>query len=208
MTAFFARSTAVVAALAAAATLAPATASAQSYGHGQNYNQGDSRAYGQSYNQHYGQQGSGYNNGYRERCQTLEEGRTGAGALIGGGLGAVIGSQIAGRGNRTGASIIGGVLGAVVGAQVGRASNDQCRSDGYARGHDQGSYTSAYTTPTRSYSDRDRYNDRAHSINRYDERGYGRARHYDDRRDDARNGYAVSDDGLYYYDPRRGWLPR
>ena len=51
-----------------------------------------------------------------------------AGALIGGGIGAVAGSQIAGRGNRTEGSIIGGVLGAVVGSQVGRASNDNCRS--------------------------------------------------------------------------------
>ena len=52
-------------ALAAAATLIPAAASAQSYGYGNNgyYNQG----YSQSYN---------------DRCRTLGQGRTGAGALI------------------------------------------------------------------------------------------------------------------------------
>ncbi|MDP3403880.1 MAG: glycine zipper 2TM domain-containing protein [Brevundimonas sp.] len=203
MTAFLARSAAAVAALAAAATLVPATASAQSYGYGQSYNQG----YGQSYNQGYGQsQRYGNTSGYQDRCQTLGQGRTGAGALIGGGLGAVAGSQIAGRGNRTGASIIGGVLGAVIGAQVGRASNDQCRSDGYAQGQSYGN--SAYAPPAQYYSDRDRYDDRASSANRYDERAYGQPQRYDDRRNDARNGYAVSDDGFYYYDPRRGWLPR
>ena len=135
--------------------------------------------------------------------------------MIGGGVGAVVGSQIAGRGNRTGASIIGGVLGAVIGAQVGRASNDQCRSDGYAEDY----RSSAYAPPAQSYSDRDRYNDRAHSAGRYDDRGYRQEQRYDERsyrqeqrrdtrRNDARNGYAVSDDGFYYFDPRRGWLPR
>ena len=108
--------------------------------------------------------------------------------FLGGGIGAVAGSQIAGRGNRTEGSIIGGVLGAVIGAQVGRASNDNCRSDNRAYGYD-------------------RYNDRAYSGGYYDDRNYGR---YDNRYDGRRyeNGYEVSADGYYYYDPRRGWLPR
>lgn len=180
----FAKTAFVAAAVAAAATLAPAAASAQSYGYGNGYSQGYSQPYG-------------YNNRnddrYYDRCETLGQGRTGAGALIGGGIGAVAGSQIASRGNRTGGSIIGGVLGAIVGSQVGRASNDQCRSDnGYAQ---SGQY----------YDNRDRYDDRAYVSDRYDDRGY-RSDYREDRR--YSNGYQVSPDGHYYFDPRRGWLPR
>ncbi|QTN21001.1 glycine zipper 2TM domain-containing protein [Brevundimonas sp. AJA228-03] len=166
----------------------PAAASAQSYGYGNGYqNQGYSQPYG--------------NTGYRDRCQTLSQGRTGAGALIGAGVGAVAGSQIAARGNRTEGSIIGGVLGAIIGSQVGRASNSTCQSSPY-----QGS---AYAPPATYYDERDRYDDRAQSYGRYDDRRND-ARRHDSRREDRRydNGYQVSADGYYIYDPRRGWVPR
>ena len=68
MTAFTKSAAVAVAALAAAATFAPAAASAQSYGYGNGYN-------------------SGYSQSYNDRCRTLGQGRTGAGALIGGGIG-------------------------------------------------------------------------------------------------------------------------
>jgi hypothetical protein len=187
-------SVAAVAAVLGAVTLMPAAASAQSYGYGNGYqNQGYSQPYG--YNQGYG------NSGYRDRCQTLGQGRTGAGALIGAGVGAVAGSQIAARGNRTEGSIIGGVLGAIIGSQVGRASNSTCQSSPY-----QGS---AYAPPATSYNDRDRYDDRARSYGRSDDRRNDDRRH-DSRRDERRydNGYEVSADGHYVYDPRRGWVPR
>jgi hypothetical protein len=186
MSVSFAKS--ALAALTAAAILVPAAASAQSYGGygGQSY----------GYDQGYGQR---YDNRNPDRCRTLGQGRTGAGALIGGGIGAVAGSQIAARGNRTEGSIIGGVLGALIGSQVGRASNDQCRSDNYR--------DNAYAPPAQYYSDRDRYDDRASSSGRYDERGYD-DRRYEDRRYDDRGGYEVSADGHYFYDPDRGWLPR
>jgi hypothetical protein len=45
--------------------------------------------------------------------------RATVGALLGGGGGAVIGSQLAARGRRTEGSVLGGVLGAVVGGVVG-----------------------------------------------------------------------------------------
>ena len=186
MTAFV-KSAIAAAALAATATLVPTATSAQSYGYGNGYNQ--NRGYSQSY---------GYNDRYQDRCQTYGQGRTGAGALIGGGIGAVAGSQIAARGNRTEGSIIGGVLGAIVGAQVGRSSNDNCRSNN--------SYSQAQTY----HGSNDRYDDRAYSSNRYDDRGYSGEYRRNDRRNDGRydNGYQVSPDGHYYFDPRRGWLPR
>ena len=187
MTAFV-KSAVAAAALAAAATLVPAAASAQSYGYGNGYNSG----YSQSYNDR-----------YYDRCETLGQGRTGAGALIGAGVGAVAGSQIAARGNRTEGSIIGGVLGAIVGSQVGRASNDNCRSN------------TTYSPAQTYYRSNDRYDHRAHNSGRYyDDRGYRDDYRRDDRldyrRDDRRyeNGYEISADGYYYFDPRRGWLPR
>jgi hypothetical protein len=173
------RSAATLAAILCAIALVPATASAQSYGN-QGYDQ--SQGYG--------------NSGYQDRCQTVTQGRTGAGALIGAGLGAVAGSQVARRGSRTEGSIIGGILGAVVGAQVGRSSNSNCQFSDY-RGSADASSLSRYDTRG--------YDDRAQSYGRYDDRG-----RYASRRDERRyeNGYEISPDGRSYYDPRRGWLPR
>lgn len=170
-------SLAAVAALALGVTVAPLAASAQtyySYGQARNYGTG---AYGPSYD--YSNRGYGYDPCARER-----QGRTGAGAVIGGGAGAVIGSQLAARGRRTEGSILGGVLGAVVGSQVGRSSSDACRSyqsngyNGYSQGY-------GYSEPTYSYYD-----------NRYTgDQGYGYGYSDYDRRED----YAY-DRGRYYND--------
>ncbi len=54
------------------------------------------------------------------RRDTTQRGTTGA--LVGGGLGAVVGSNIAGRGVRTEGAVLGGLLGAAIGAGVGRES--------------------------------------------------------------------------------------
>lgn len=188
MSARFAKSALVAAAVAGAMAAVPAAASAQSYGYNNGYY---NNGYGQSY----------------DRCQTYSDGRTGAGALIGGGIGAVAGSQIAARGRRTEGSIIGGVLGAVIGAQVGRASNDGCRTDNrYNNAYSSSQYRGTTYSPAQTYYySNDRYDDRAYYGNRYDDR------RYDNRYDNGRryeNGYEISADGYYYFDPRRGWLPR
>lgn len=60
--------------------------------------------------------GSGY---YYDPCQREATNRATVGAVIGGGGGAIIGSQLAARGRRTEGSVLGGVLGAVVGGVVG-----------------------------------------------------------------------------------------
>lgn len=197
----------------AAATLAVTAlpASAQSYGYvqgygGQSYSNGapyGAPAYGpQGYygsSQSYGR--PGYDDGYR--CDRERQGRTGAGAVIGGGAGAVIGSQLAARGRRTEGSILGGVLGAVIGGSVGRGSSDRC--------YEQESYNygqSGYSQPYSSYGSANVY---------YDQNGYGpyaADRRYDDRRDDRRydrrdgRNVQYSPDGRYYYDPNYGWVPR
>lgn len=206
-------SAAALAAVIGAVALMPSAASAQSYGSGSYgynngyQNQGYSQGYSQPYNQGYSNN-SYSNNGYQnqDRCRTLGQGRTGAGATIGAGIGAIAGSQIAARGRRTEGSIVGGLLGAVVGAQVGRASNSNCQPTGYSYGYQgsNGYQGSAYAPSSNYYNEQGRYDDRAQSSGRYDDR------RYDNRSNDRRydNGYEISADGYYYFDPRRGWLPR
>lgn len=178
-------SLAAVAALALGVTIAPLTASAQTYySYGQSRNFGTS-AYGPSYDYGRGQQ--------YDPCARERQGRTGAGAVIGGGAGAVIGSQLAARGRRTEGSILGGVLGAVVGSQVGRSSSDACRSyQTYDQGYyqqgygqpDYGYYQQGYTQPNYSYYD-DRYTgDQGYRHDDYDRRddyAYDRGGYYNDR---------------------------
>jgi len=221
------RSIAAVAVAAAAFGAIALPASAQAYGHvpgygGQTYSSGapyGAPAYGPQgyYGTSQGYSQPSYNDAYR--CDRERQGRTGAGAVIGGGLGAVVGSQLAARGRRTEGSILGGVLGAVVGGSVGRGSSDACS--------DQGSYAygqSSYRTS--DYGSRQPYSSGHGSANvYYDENGYGPyaaddrryedRRHGDRRRDDRqrdgryyRRDLQVSPDGRYVYDPNYGWVPR
>jgi hypothetical protein len=60
--------------------------------------------------------------GYYDPCQRDATSRGTVGAFVGGGTGAVIGSQLAARGHRTDGSVLGGVLGAVAGAVIGNRS--------------------------------------------------------------------------------------
>ncbi len=48
-----------------------------------------------------------------------------AGAVIGGVLGAIVGSGVAGRGSHTGGAIVGGALGATAGAAIGSSSDSR-----------------------------------------------------------------------------------
>lgn len=190
------RSLAVAAAAAAALASTALPASAQSYNYVPGYG-------GQTYGSY------GYRDDYRRddgyRCDQYREGRTGAGALIGGGAGAVIGSQLAARGRRTEGSILGGVLGAVVGGAAGRSSSDRCYDRGSYDYGDRGGYqgySQSYAYGGRQvYYDRDGYG--PYSAPRYDDRRYDDRYDRYDRRD-----VQISPDGRYYYDPNYGWLPR
>ncbi|MAK81328.1 hypothetical protein [Phenylobacterium sp.] len=116
----------------AAAAVAPTAASAQSYGY-----------YGQT-------QG----NTYYDPCRRDQTNRSTAGALIGGALGAVIGSNAAAGGVRTEGALLGGALGAAAGAAVGNRAaacapgydnrttqNSQYGNGGY---YDQNRYGQGY----------------------------------------------------------------
>jgi len=101
---------------------------------------------------------------YYDPCRRSSTNRGTAGALIGGALGAVIGSNAAARNARTEGALLGGALGAVGGAAVGKNSA-ACesyrapRSTYYDNGSRYGSRgDSGYSAG--SY-DRDRYVDRS-----------------------------------------------
>lgn len=55
-------------------------------------------------------------------CERDASGRGVGGALLGGGLGAVMGSQVAARGHRTDGSVLGGLVGAIAGGVIGHKS--------------------------------------------------------------------------------------
>lgn len=81
----------------------------------------------------------------RAECVQRKRGSTVTGALIGGVLGAVVGSQLGSRGSRTEAGVIGGTLGAVAGGAIGSSSTEAC-PDGYER-------VVVYDAPPRDYYD-------------------------------------------------------
>lgn len=103
----------------------------------------------------------GYGGGYSYNgCQRARTDRGTGGALVGAGIGALAGSNVAARGNRTEGAVLGGILGAVIGANVGKTSaacqpgqpgayqQGYAPQDGYSGydqgGYQQGSYDSAY----------------------------------------------------------------
>jgi len=98
----------VAAAVAGAMALGAvgATAQAQSYGQ-----------YG-----YYGNNPGYAGQGYYDPCRREANGRGITGALLGGGIGAVIGSQVSANHHRSDGSLLGGALGALVGAGVGNSS--------------------------------------------------------------------------------------
>jgi len=96
--------------------------------------------------------GYGY---YDDACRTSKTNKGTAGAVIGGLAGAVLGSNVAGRGDRTEGAVIGGVAGALIGNGVGRSSAE-----------------SSYACEVRDYGDA-RYNPSAPYYGNPYDRGYG-----------------------------------
>lgn len=76
--------------------------------------------------------------GYRyDACQRERTNRGTGGALVGAGIGAVAGSNVAAHGNRTEGAVLGGILGAVIGANVGKsaAACEPGQADSYQQGY-------------------------------------------------------------------------
>jgi hypothetical protein len=125
--------------------------------------------------QSYGYDGQTYYN----PCQRESTNRGTIGALIGGALGAAIGSNAAGRGVRTEGALLGGAVGAVGGAVVGNRS--AACNQGYAP---RNSYYQPAPPPPAPSS---YYENRGYSAPYDGDRSYG-------------YGYGARDDGAYAYD--------
>jgi hypothetical protein len=144
-----------------AATAVPSFAAAQPYGYGSNY-------------------GSGYS---YDPCRRDKTNRGTVGALLGGALGAAIGSNAAARGVRTEGALLGGAVGAVAGGVVGNSS---------------AACNSGYAAPRSSYYDNNRYDGRYYDRygsaqpNGYYSNSYSREDEYDVY-DRAGTGYRVAD---------------
>jgi hypothetical protein len=69
---------------------------------------------------------------YSDVCQSDRTNRTALGALLGAGVGAALGSQVAANHHRTDGSIVGGLLGAVGGGAIGRGTGPCQPSQAYA----------------------------------------------------------------------------
>ncbi len=104
------------------------------------------RRYGYSY-----RRGADSERAYSESpCERRRSSSTAAGGVIGALAGAAIGSNIAGRGDRTAGAVLGAVAGGVTGAAIG-SSTARCDTRGYYFSYDQ-TYPyrdSAYARDTR-----------------------------------------------------------
>jgi surface antigen len=58
--------------------------------------------------------------------------KEGTGTLLGAGTGALIGSAVAGPGNRVGGAVVGGLLGGLIGNRIGAAMDDEDKQRAYA----------------------------------------------------------------------------
>ncbi|MDP3855249.1 glycine zipper 2TM domain-containing protein [Phenylobacterium sp.] len=118
--------------------------------------------------------------GYYDPCRRSSTNRGTTGALIGGALGAVIGSNAAARNARTEGALLGGALGAMGGAAVGKNSA-ACNS---------------YRDPRSTYYDNGSRYGETRRDNGYYAGAYDRDRGYDDDRyayDSRGTAYGVAD---------------
>ncbi len=162
---------------------------------------------------------SGSGGAYYDPCRRDTNSRGIVGALLGAGIGATMGSQLAARGHRTDGSVLGGALGALGGAAVG-SNSAGCRS-GYVQqpyNAPRSSYDNDRDAPyaeTRPYAplpgvgeyDRDDYADRIQRqrYNREGDWAYGRRgerfRVVEERRISA-DGCTVAESPVYMPDGR------
>lgn len=158
------------------------------------------------------------------KCSDTEA--TVAGGLIGGSLGAIVGEEIAGRGDRTEGAIAGAVIGGIIGAAVGDGASD-CEKDG--RIYRQGRVISEYPVSTTfgqpgfqtvhhggrhgGYNDRYRnrnrgYRNRGHNDRRYNARQHDRDLRRIDRRIEALRHERRNLKQRARYERRGRWIDR
>ncbi|CAN7174618.1 glycine zipper 2TM domain-containing protein [Phenylobacterium sp. LjRoot225] len=124
--------------------------------------------------QPYGYSGQGgYGDSYYDPCRRSQSNRSVVGGLLGAGIGATVGSQMAARGHRTDGSVLGGALGAVAGAVVG---NKTAACDSSSQYYGSQSYGSQYRAPPPPPPPPEAYYDRGYAPAQYG------SRHDDDDR--------------------------
>ncbi|MDP3659674.1 glycine zipper 2TM domain-containing protein [Phenylobacterium sp.] len=128
-----------------------------------------------------------YGASYYDPCRRDETNRGTTGALLGGALGAVIGSNAAARNARTEGALLGGALGAVAGGVVGNNSA-ACRNGGY---QPRSSYNNGYYNGNTSYYNNYNNGSPYYTDSRYPDRRYD---------NDNRYGYSARYDNTYAYD--------
>ena len=89
----------------------------------------------------------------QQSCEA-QRGNQVAGTVVGAGLGALVGSAIAGRGDHTTGAVIGGVGGAVVGNQLSAPNADCAHAYGYYDSNSRWHATSVSRADARGYYDR------------------------------------------------------
>lgn len=136
-----------------------------------------------------------YGNNYQyDPCRRDSTNRGTAGALIGGAIGAVIGSNAAARNARTEGALLGGALGAATGAAVGN------RSAACTSAYRSQPQTSYYQRP---YNDGRYYDNRYGANNRYyDEDYYGRTESYNVTERPGADGCTLAESPIYLPDGR------
>ncbi len=87
-------------------------------------------------------------------CEQRQDNRV-AGTVVGAGLGALLGSAVAGRGNHTTGAIVGGVGGAVVGNSIAGSNADCAHAYGYYDNDGQWHPTGVSRENAAGYYDRD-----------------------------------------------------
>lgn len=128
----------------------------------------------------------------QQTCEQRQTNRT-LGTVAGAGIGALAGSTVAGRGDRTEGAVIGGVAGALLGNQLTKGQADCSRAYGYY--DNNGAWHANAVNPTRAAG----YFDRNGSWVEGAPRGY-----YDR---DGRWAETADASAAGYYDSRGMWVP-
>lgn len=140
----------------------------------------------------------------QDRCEQQRDERSAAGAIIGGIAGAVVGSNVADRKNRTEGAVLGGVVGAVAGTAIARSSADCDRAYGYYDSNGQWHANNRRVERPSGYFDREGRFVNGQPNGYYDNGRWVEVRGADGYTD--RDGRWVPSTASGYYDSRGQWV--
>ncbi len=154
----------------------------------------------------------------QETCEQRSANRT-AGTIVGAGVGALLGSAVAGSGHKGDGAIVGGVGGAIIGNQAARGSSECVHAYGYYDNNGSWHSNAVARTEARGYYDRNgNWIDGAPPSGRWDNDGrwvvassapdYARrdAYGYYDRNGDWHSNAVARAEARGYYDRNGAWI--